>query len=158
MRSSSIPPHPCLLFRERGCPSLSTGKISSNRRKKKLLTIDKNRKTTCFAPKPQHIVDNRDLSTDLSTEIPEKKCLTNSPVFAIIDKSSSESGRRRSLKTIQREEVQRTVRFRRVKRLGKLPEAGSALASGFRRRAEGSRIRIEHQSLILAQDERWRRA
>ena len=44
----------------------------------------------------------------------------------------------------------------RVKRLDKMPEA-----VGFGELAEEGRelrIRIEHKSLILAQDERWRRA
>ena len=54
----------------------------------------------------------------------------------------------------KKKKTRRTVRFRRVKRLEKRESEAFGEAEG----ECGSRIRIEHQSLILAQDERWRRA
>ena len=78
--------------------------------------------------------------------------------FGIINPALSESANATILENDTANEVdqERTVRFRRVKTPDweRGPDCfGERFGGSF-----GYRIRIEHQSLILAQDERWRRA
>ena len=88
-----------------------------------------------------------------------KNGLTKHGCFDILNKLSASDAPESTIlenDTENVQTVQETVRFGRVKRLDEVHEEigfGELVLEGTE-----FKIRIEHQSLILAQDERWRRA